>query len=540
MKFRPSPCAPCAPTRRPWPAIVRPAVRLVIIAAALAAACAPPPEQASPPGQVWDLAHFLRRLRQVDHLPLLERYRTAMSSTWDRAGGNDDGEDYKQLKGNRNRLLDVDGPGCIHRIYTGILGSDVHHTRIQIFIDHAARPLFDLPVNVFFNELHGPFPYPLTSIGTYPGTHFPIPYARHVRVDLTAPPGPKKRWGSVWQLTYSSYPKDTPVKSITWPPSAAARQELERVVGAWMVAAQLPPSPPAAGPRDLDRTLKLGPGQRGEVSLDGSGVIRRMRIKVTPNTPAVLRGLRLRVRWDGASFASVDVPLGYFFGHGDVAGAGSDFHSMVLGLYRGEAYSRLPMPFASGAVVSLVNTAKETATVRLRLAVEQLPAAPTAELGRLHATWSQQKAATAGVPTFGPQKIPGHVVLETTGRGKYVGALIHLQWPHTWSWWGEGDWLVWSDESAWPPSYHGTGSEEYFNSGWMFLVRKPMSGYVSVRPGPVAAYSFHLNDAFSFDKQIKVAQETVGSYGGETVITQQHPLWGSTAYWYALPARPSK
>ena len=504
------------------------------------AACTPPPDEVAPASQVWDLAHFLRRLRQVDHLPLLERYGTAMSSTWDRAGGNGDGEDFKHLQGDRNLLLDVDGPGCIHRIYTGILGPEVYDTRIQIFIDEAARPLFDQPVNVFFNEHHGVFPFPLTSIGTYPGTHFPIPYARHVRVELVAPPGPEKRWGSVWQVTYSSYAKGTPVKSITWPPTGEARQELERVVGAWMVAAQLPPSPPAVGPLDLDRMLSIGPGQRQEVALTGSGVIRRMRVRVTPNSPSALRGLRLRIRWDGASFSSVDLPLGYFFGNGDVAGAKHNFHSLVLGLHDGEAYSRLPMPFSAGAALVLENSAHQgTATVRLRLAVEPLPVAPPAQLGRLHARWSQQKAATASVPRFGPQQVPGHVVLETTGRGKYVGALIHLQWPHEWSWWGEGDWLVWSDESAWPPSYHGTGSEEYFNSGWMFLVRKPMSGYVSVRPGPVAAYSFHLNDAFPFDQRIKVVQETVGSYGGETVIEQQHPLWGSTAYWYALPARPA-
>ncbi len=513
--------------------------RLTILIALSLLSCAPPPEQAAPADEVWDLTHFLRRLRTVDHLPLLEQYRTAMSSTWDRAGGNSDGQDFKKIDGDRNTLLDVDGPGCIHRIYTGILGPDVAHTRIRVFIDRQKKPLFDLPVNVFFHEHNVPFPYPLTAIGTYPGTHFPIPYARHVRVELSAPSGPKERWGQVWQVTYSTYPTGTPVRSITWPPNAAARQELERVVGAWMVSAQLPPAAPAPGPLDVDRTLKLAPGQRREVTLDGAGVIRRMRARVWPNSPATLRALRLRARWDGAAFASVDVPLGYFFGNGDVAGDGRTFHSMVLGLDRGEAYSRLPMPFSAGAVLSLENTAKKEATVRLRLTVDRPPVKGAAERGRLHATWSQRKAATAAVPKFGPKKIPGHVVLEKTGGGKYVGALIHLHWPHTWSWWGEGDWLVWSDESTWPPSYHGTGSEEYFNSGWMFLVRKPMSGYVSTRPGPVAAYSFHLNDAFPFNERIKVVEETVGSYGGDEVITKQNPQWGSTAYWYASPARPA-
>ena len=39
-----------------------------------------------------------------------------------------------------------------------------------------------------------------------------------------------------------------------------------------------------------------------------------------------------------------------------------------------------------------------------------------------------------------------------------------------------------SYETGWPPSYHGTGTEEYFNSGWCKFDRKAVSGYVSVHP----------------------------------------------------------
>ena len=42
-----------------------------------------------------------------------------------------------------------------------------------------------------------------------------------------------------------------------------------------------------------------------------------------------------------------------------------------------------------------------------------------------------------------------------------------------------------SDENSWPPSYHGTGSEEYFNSGWCQFDRKAVSGFVKVHPGDV-------------------------------------------------------
>ena len=54
--------------------------------------------------------------------------------------------------------------------------------------------------------------------------------------------------------------------------------------------------------------------------------------------------------------------------------------------------------------------------------------------------------------------------------------MLQVDWP-TNLWWGEGDFLIWTDENAWPPSYHGTGSEEYFNSGWGMFDRKAISGF---------------------------------------------------------------
>ncbi|UCD30337.1 MAG: DUF2961 domain-containing protein, partial [Planctomycetota bacterium] len=106
---------------------------------------------------------------------------------------------------------------------------------------------------------------------------------------------------------------------------------------------------------------------------------------------------------------------------------------------------------------------------------------------------------------------------------------LQVHWNSN-NWWGEGDWLIWTDENDWPPSYHGTGSEEYFNSGWGNFDRKAISGYIKMRPGDVCVYSFHLNDAFQFRKNIRVAEET---------WVKEQPVWGSTAYWYALPAQPA-
>ena len=57
-----------------------------------------PMATAGDPSSVRDLSFFLGRLRTVDHMPELEASHTAMSSTWDRTGGNADGNDFKNVR----------------------------------------------------------------------------------------------------------------------------------------------------------------------------------------------------------------------------------------------------------------------------------------------------------------------------------------------------------------------------------------------------------------------------------------------------------
>lgn len=512
---------------------------------------------------VRDLSFFLKRLRTLDHLPELESSHTAMSSTWDRSGGNLDGWDFKRVEreegqaGGRNILLDVEGPGCIHRIFTGWLGQGKDilgklgpaGTRIQCFFDGAEQPLFDMPVERFFDDRgEGPFPYPLVFHKTYPGILFPIPFARHCRVQLYNPDEPA--WGNFWQITYTTYAPETPVKSLSWPLTSPEAEEVRRVREAWLEAESREPATPAQWTEE--REFPLESGQAEEIRLDGCGIIRQMRVGVTLASPELLRGIRLQMRWDGAEEPSVDVPLGYFFGNADYEYLNEiHFNSLLLGVRPSETYSCFPMPFGSGAVLRFENRADQGAfKIRVCLDVERCDALPE-NWGRFHATWKERRAALPDAPTFGPKDVPCHLVLEQeagsggehsrTGPGKYVGVLLHVQWPHR-DWWGEGDWLIWTDEDDWPPSYHGTGSEEYFNSGWCSFDRKAVSGYIKTRPGDLALYSFHLNDAFQFQRDIRVVVETMGSDAlwmkGDTIIHRDNPIWSTTAYWYALPVQP--
>jgi hypothetical protein len=521
---------------------------------------------------VRDLSFFLRRLRNVDHMPELETSHTAMSSTWDRTGGNRDGTDFKNVinptgdSPGRNVLLDTPGPGCIHRIFVGRLSEQQTGTRIQVFLDHSQTPVFDMPILEFFSDSQGPFPYPLVFHKSYPGTLFPIPFQEHCLVQLVnegfgKPDWNDAAWSNYWQVTYTRYPNSVKVRSLAWPLDGVERKEVARTAQAWLEAESKPPAEPAAWTADRKTTLE--PGKSMIVDLPGAGVIRQMRISVEPATPDVLRGTRMRINWDGAAKPSVDVPIGHFFGNA-YSGQGrwftskaavlgrkplkdspyvdysSAYNSLLLGVTENEAYSRFPMPFSNGATVTIENrSGSRIKGIRVRLDVERLESTP-ANWGRFHATWTESPAATDKTPVFGPQKVPGKVVLQKEGRGKYVGVLLTVDWPYEAGyWWGEGDWLVWTDEDGWPPSYHGTGSEEYFNSGWGQFDRKAVSGFVMLRPGHPTVYSFHLNDAFQFQRNVRVVEEQMGYGPGEKVIRERHPLWASTAYWYADAARPA-
>lgn len=480
-----------------------------------------------------DLTWFLRRLRTFDHIPELENSLTAMTSTWDRSGGNNDGKDFKRLEGSLNILLDVDGPGCIHRIFTGRLGEDVAGTRIQFLFDGASTPAIDLPVDKFFDDRHGPIPYPLVFHKTYPGLLLPIPYAKHCRIQLLNEK--KRNWGQYWQITYTTYAPDTKVQTLVWPPSPGEIQEMQVVGARWLESEKTPP--PAPTKWTGEKQDLIPPGKSIELQWDKSGIFRQWRISIEPDTPEIAQQLWLQMFWDGNERPSVDVPLGSFFGYAPPASGSARYQSLLIGIAGGEAYCCLPMPFVQAARWRLVNGSDRPVKATIRWDLETTEAIHP-DWGRFHATYHAAPAAMPTSPKYGGQPTPTHLLLEQAGRGKYVGAMLQVIWP--WStWWGEGDWLIWTDQTDWPPRYHGTGTEQYFNSGGGKFDRKALSGLVATRREVKSVYTFHLNDSFQFEKNIRVAVETLGGADAGDTVTKQHPIWSSTAFWYDLPAQPA-
>jgi len=534
MRVGPDPSDSRQPTesKRPWHSsssraaiLLHSAVLLILLGSSASPAREP----------ALGLTTFLDRMMSVDHLPEPIAGRTKMASTWDRSGANRDGHDFKRIEGDRNILLDVDGPGCVHRVFTGRLGKAVEGTRIRVYLDHDPAPVFDMRVNQFFNDKNGPFPYPLVFHKTYPGLLFPIPFSKHCRIELYN--RAKKNWGNYWQVTYTQYAKDTTVKTLTWPLSERQQAILERVCRKWLQSE-------SAGPKAPDRwtvakQIVLKPGVSAKEILSGSGTIRQLRLRATPGGPTALKNVKMQLYWDGDKTPAVDVPIGYFFGN-VATGYADRFHSVLLGVDEDYAYCRFPMPFEKGAVLRLENGSAGEVTLKLQMDVGQSDP-DSVRPGRFHASLRETEvekgwANLKQLPRVGARHWPVHSVLDLKNkRGKYVGVFLHVDWPLK-VWWGEGDWLIWADAEGWPPAYHGTGTEEYFNSGWGEFDRKAVSGIIRepvMRPGHVGVYSFHLNDGFPFENRLRVAVEIWALTGPRSKMP--HSFWRSTAYWYEFP-----
>ena len=105
-------------------------------------------------------------------------------------------------------------------------------------------------------------------------------------------------------------------------------------------------------------------------------------------------------------------------------------------------------------------------------------------------------------------------------------------------WWGEGDDMIFIDDDTWPPSMHGTGSEDYFGHAWGMQDNAfPMNGsIVNERDvkGFQHSYRYHVTDPVRFNKRIKVTME----HGHANHLADD---WASTAYWYQdLPSKEIK
>ena len=268
--------------------------------------------------------------------------------------------------------------------------------------------------------------------------------------------------------------------------------------------------------------------------LQGPGIITHMWFTVGSADPFYGRTLVLRIYWDGAEKPSVETPLGDFFGLGH--GATVSYRSIPVTV---ESWGRSlncfwRMPFRKSAKITVTNesTSYRTDSLYYHINWQKHETLPEDTL-YFHARYRQAMPAQPG----------DYVILETTGKGNYVGTVYSAQMVEL-GWFGEGDDRFYVDGEEYP-SLRGTGTEEYFGDAWGFRqFCAPFFGvplWEGYFPGDrVSAYRWHLMNPVAFTKSLKVSIEHRGSLftdeGQHLGQFFERPDWlSSVAFWYQSP-----
>ncbi len=137
-----------------------------------------------------------------------------------------------------------------------------------------------------------------------------------------------------------------------------------------------------------------------------------------------------------------------------------------------------------------------------------------------------------------------YIILEAKGQGQYVGCHLDIDCfrREKNDWYGEGDDMIFIDGEPWPPSLHGTGTEDYFSTAFCPRTEysSPYCGLTQYSGGTWGAeernwpfrgknsvYRFHIEDPVRFRKSIRVTIE----HGHNNKLSNDY---SSTAYWYQI------
>lgn len=444
-------------------------------------------------------------------LPVLRDDECFLVSSYDRLGGNNDGFfgtfSFLRIEEGAFVLFDEDGPGCIYRIWSANPGLN----RIEFYFDGEATPrlVFDNWLDMFRNRLE-PFVDPVSTFALGGCVSYvPIPYATSLKI--VARDRPK-----FYQFTYQKFADTEDIETFQPAMDAGTYARYSRVKGAW----NNPGAPPWPEAIEAEQTsvASIPPGASGDlVSLIGTGTVYSLDLDGIAKSQ--FRHISLRIQVD-ENLAQVDCPLNAFF----VQGSGRSTQGALLAGRRddGSLYSYWPMPFRTALTVSLVNGSEMPAEVSLTVGYRDETPETLDGLGLFHARYLAPSRTERGEP---------YEILHLDGRGHWCGVNLMMRKHGPGLSFLEGDERVWVDERS-SSSYHGTGTEDYFNGGWYFggTGWRPLWGCTRIQPlrGRCDAFRLHLTDVVPFQQSIRVAIE----HGTRNRLPVRY---GSVAFYYLAP-----
>ncbi|MHC4672313.1 MAG: glycoside hydrolase family 172 protein [Planctomycetota bacterium] len=289
----------------------------------------------------------------------------------------------------------------------------------------------------------------------------------------------------------------------------------------------------------------IASGESLEIAnISGAGCIRHIYFTTIGAPEHFLRDVVIRMYWDGEQAPSVEVPFGDFFGLGHERPV--YFRSLMVAVNEGSSgvtgsigyNSYFPMPFAAGARITLTNDGeRRLEAIWYHVDYEKLKGLDN-EAGRFHAQWRREnlttpvgdKINTALHRSVNPDGKENYVILEAQGHGNFAGYFLNVD-NVAGGWYGEGDDMIFIDGEQWPPSFHGTGTEEIFGGGAgpNLAYAGPYTGFHITGnknyAGKTSMFRFFVTAPVRFRKSIRVTIE----HGHANNFANDY---SSTAFWY--------
>jgi hypothetical protein len=258
-------------------------------------------------------------------------------------------------------------------------------------------------------------------------------------------------------------------------------------------------------------TLKNGESRTLAEVTGRAGVIRRIWMTLTERDPAMLRGMRIDMFWDGAREPAVSAPLGDFFGVG--LGRVVPFESEFFSSPEGRSFNAsVPMPFRRGMRIVLVNESGKDQNRVFYDVNYTLGDALPADALYFHAVFRREN------PTRMQQDY--QILPRLEGKGRYLGTNIGVivnGRRYGEFWWGEGEVKIYLDGDRDLPTLAGTGTEDYVGTGFgqgAYAHRYQGSPIADDENLRYAFYRYHVPDPVFFRKDIRVTLQQIGFIWG--------------------------
>lgn len=251
------------------------------------------------------------------------------------------------------------------------------------------------------------------------------------------------------------------------------------------------------------------PVKPGEVltlaDIQGPGEIRRIWATVR-GVPEILRGMVLRIHWDGQALASVEAPLQDFFGIPFARQV--KFESAFFSNPEGRSLNCfIPMPFRKRARITIENQSpRECEAFAYDIEYTSGNRLPPG-LAYFHARYRRENPTTL--------KRDFEILPRVTGKGRYLGANIGVRTVGDYQhpiWFGEGEIKIYLDGDREWPTLAGTGTEDLVGSAWSLgkFSHQYQGCLLSEKEdGLWAFYRYHVPDPVYFHKDIRVTLQQI-------------------------------